>query len=148
MPVPAPLTERQPRLSPHELIEIQRKNLKQPASEVPSKTLAARSVWRETRSCPLAPEDPEAEEALLLLTIRISTIMEWDDKRRPTTGPYASRANYLAYVAKEYQAVEALGDPDDPKTQAYLAKLDRILERAEEEDRAAARSSASESPTS
>jgi hypothetical protein len=51
------------------------------------------------------------------------------------SGPYASPRAHLAYIAKEYQAVQAFAD-DDPDALAYLAKLGRILDEAEARDKA------------
>jgi hypothetical protein len=42
-----------------------------------------------------------------------------------------SKAGALAYIAKEYDAVHALADPDDEEANAYLAHLKAILDAAD-----------------
>jgi hypothetical protein len=52
-----------------------------------------------------------------------------DDKEpNPDT---RDKPGYKALLAKQYMAVKALADPDDPEVQAYLADLERVLKAPE-----------------
>lgn len=47
-----------------------------------------------------------------------------DAEPSPDTG---DKPGYKALLAKQYMAVKALADPDDPEIQAYLAGLEKVL---------------------
>ena len=51
-----------------------------------------------------------------------------DDKEQPTTPAQPKgKPPFKALLAKQYQMVEALADPDDPEIKAYLAELAAVL---------------------
>jgi hypothetical protein len=57
--------------------------------------------------------------------------MEPEEKKRPTSGPFSSEEASLDYAAREYMAVKALADPDDPEATAWLAKLEAFFDRVD-----------------
>jgi hypothetical protein len=52
-----------------------------------------------------------------------------DDKEQPPTPAQPKgKPSFKASVAKQYQMVAALADPDDPEIKAYLAHLAAVLD--------------------
>ena len=41
--------------------------------------------------------------------------------------PSTSKPAFKGLLARQYMAVQAFGDPDDPEVQAYLADLEKVL---------------------
>jgi hypothetical protein len=47
------------------------------------------------------------------------------DEQQPA--PSTSKPAFKGLLARQYMAVQAFGDPDDPEVQAYLADLEKVL---------------------